>query len=681
MTKIEYDGLVTSIRHHMDLYYNLNEPEISDYEYDMLMQALKAAEKEHPEWVTPDSPSQVIGGVAKREAGEKVQLSTPLLSIQDVFTYEDVAEWIDKIHEMYPDCSFSVEQKIDGLTMSTSYSRIHLQDVGPNHETEPLRLYLATTRGDGEFGENVTANAMVISDVKKTIDVPCESIELRGEVYMTHASFFRYNEAMEEAGKKTAANPRNLAAGALRQLDPKITKERQLSFFIFNVQAATPKDFMRSHTKALDILSAAGVPVVYHKLCRTKEEVLNAIIEIGEMRASLPYDIDGAVVKLDDTTLRADFPAGSKYSAGHIAYKYPPEEKVVSIDQIEMTVGRTGRIGFVGHVSDAVTGKPVRLCGTDVSRVTLHNLDYIEERHVGIGGKYLLKKSGDIIPKLGKVVEEPDAIFRPDLVCPICGEPLLQEEETADIRCISPSCPAQLTRTIAYFCGRSAMNIIGLGETLIDALVAEGYLKDYADIYFLKNYRDELVKKGTIGKEKNTDKLLRNIEESKANSPVQLLTGLGIRNVGAATARTLLGRFHSIQELAEASEEQLSDIQDIGPTTAKCIRLFFEAKKTKELIEKLLSAGVNMTMHESEPSSGRLGGLTIVVTGSLKHYDRKKFEDLIVRNGGKASSSVSKKTSYLVAGENAGSKLTKAIEHGVPVVSEEEFLKMLSSDN
>ena len=681
MTKMEYDGLVANIRHHMDLYYNLNEPEISDYEYDMLMQALKAAEKEHPEWVRADSPSQVVGGAAKREAGEKVELNTPLLSIQDVFTYEEVAEWVDKIHEMYPECTFSVEQKIDGLTMSTSYSRIHAQGGSEAPDAEPLRLYLATTRGDGEYGENVTANALVIPDVRKTIDVPCESIELRGEVYMTHAAFFKYNEEMEELGKKTAANPRNLAAGALRQLDPRITKERQLSYFIFNVQASQPGSFMRSHTKALDILSAAGVPVVYHKLCATKEEVLKAIGEIGEMRASLPYDIDGAVVKLDDTALRADFPAGSKYSAGHIAYKYPPEEKIVSMDQIEMTVGRTGRIGFVGHVSDAVTGKPVRLCGTDVSRVTLHNLDYIQERHVGIGGKYLLKKSGDIIPKLGKVVAEPDCVYQPELVCPICGEPLLREEDTADIRCISPSCPAQLTRTIAYFCGRSAMNIIGLGETLIEALVSEGYLKDYGDIYYLKEHRDELIQKGTIGKEKNTDKLLRNIEESKANSPVQLLTGLGIRNVGTATARTLLGRYPSIHELAGAAEEQLSDIQDIGPTTAKCIRMFFEDKKTNEVLEKLLSAGVNMTMPASEASTGRLNGLTIVVTGTLKHYDRKQIEGIIVQNGGKATSSVSKKTSYLIAGENAGSKLTKANECGVPVISEEEFLHMLASES
>ena len=670
MTKNEYDGLVATIRYHMDLYYNLNAPVIDDYEYDQLMQNLKNAEREHPEWVRPDSPSQVIGGVSKREAGEKVELSTPLLSIEDVFTYDAVAEWVDKVHEMHPGCAFSVEQKIDGLTMSTSYSRL-------SSDENPLQLFLATTRGDGEIGEKVTENALVIDDVKRTLDIPCTSLELRGEVYMTHASFFRYNEMMEEAGKKPAANPRNLAAGALRQLNPAITRERGLSYFVFNIQASEPRSFMASHTKALDALAKAGVPVVFHKLCRTKEEVLAAITEIGEMRAGLPYDIDGAVVKLDDVALRADFPAGSKYSSGHIAYKYPPEERVVTMDEIEMTVGRTGRIGFVGHVSDAETGKPARLCGTDVSRVTLHNQDYIEQGHIGLGGQYWLRKSGDIIPKLGAVVREPAQVFQPVMVCPVCGETLIREEDTADIRCISPACPAQVSRTIAYFCGRSAMNIMGLGETLIDTLVKEGYLHDYADIYSLKKYRDELIEKGTVGKVKNTVKLLKNIEDSKMNSPVQLLTGLGIRNVGGATARTLMENYRSLDELSGAPEEALAEIQDIGPTTAQCIRAFFDNHETKSVMEKLRAAGVNMTMPETQRLSGKLNGMTIVVTGTLSRYDRRQIEELILANGGKASGSVSKKTSFVLAGENAGSKLTKAESLGIRVISEDEFEEMI----
>ncbi len=680
MTKKEYEGLVATIRYHMDRYYNEDEPEISDYEYDMLMQRLKTAERENPDWVREDSPTRIIGGVAKREAGEKVELDVPLLSIEDVFTYEDVAAWVTKVHELHPGCLFSVEQKIDGLTMAVSYSRHGTADdhTDGNGSRDPLRLYLATTRGNGAVGENVTANALMIRDVMKTIDVPCESIELRGEVYMTHKAFFDYNEAMEEAGKKTAANPRNLAAGALRQLDTNVTRERNLSYFVFNVQTAEPREFMRSHTASLDALQKAGVPVVYHKLCRTTEEVLAAITEIGEMRAGLPYDIDGAVVKLDDVSLRDDFPAGSKYSSGHIAYKYPPEEKIVRMDSIEMTVGRTGRIGFIGHVSDAETGKAVRLCGTDVSRVTLHNQDYIRQCRVGIGGKYWLKKSGDIIPKLGAVAEEPEKIFEPEMVCPVCGEPLLREEDTADIRCIDPACPAQLSRTIAYFCGRSAMDIMGLGETLIDSLVKEGYLKDYADIYRLKDCRDELIEKGLIGKEKNTDKLLANIEASKQNNPVQLLTGLGIRNVGNSTAKSLMEHYCSIPELANATEEDLSRIQDIGPATAVCIRAFFNSRETQEILRKLSDAGVNMKMPVVEKASEKLAGLTFVVTGTLKNYGRKEIEDAISANGGKATGSVSKKTDYLIAGENAGSKLDKAKTLGVPVISEEEFEIMIS---
>ena len=395
------------------------------------------------------------------------------------------------------------------------------------------------------------------------------------------------------------------------------------------------------------------------------------------MREGLPFDIDGAVVKLDDVALRDDFPAGSKYAAGHIAYKYPPEERVVVMDEIEVTVGRTGKLGFIGHVSDAETGKPARLCGTNVSRVTLHNQDYMSEKRVGIGGKYLLKKSGDIIPKLGECVAEPSEIFRAPEKCPICGEPLVREEDSADIRCVSPACPAQLSRTISYFCSRAAMDIMGLGETLIDALVSEGYLKDYADIYSLSEHRDELIEKGLIGKEKNTDKLLGNIEKSKSNDPVRLLTALGIRNVGQSTARELMAHFNTLEELAAAETNALSAIQDIGPTTAECIHDFFRNEENRTILRKLKEAGVNMTMTRSEPASDVLAGKTVVVTGTLARHGRKEMEELIVSHGGKASSSVSKKTSFVIAGENAGSKLDKALSLGVPILSEEEFENML----
>ena len=363
----EYSALIDTINYHMDKYYNQDTSEISDYEYDQLMIKLKAAEKEHPEWVTPDSPSQKIGGTAKREAGVKVTHDVPMLSIEDVFTKEDVTAWVEKVQTIHPDCAFSVETKIDGLSMTLRYEK---------DETGRLRLTLAETRGDGMIGEDVTANAMVIPDVKRYIDLPYDRLQLRGEVYMSHEDFEKYNELQEKAGRKIAANPRNLAAGSLRQLDPAITRERGLKMFVFNVQQG-PEEFVKSHCKSMDILNQKDVPVVFHRRCVNAEEVLKAIDEIAEMRSSLEYDIDGAVVKIDKISYRDDFPAGSKYTSGHIAYKYPPEERVVVMDDILVDVGRTGRLTFTGVFHDKETGKPARLCGTNVTRATLHNQDYI----------------------------------------------------------------------------------------------------------------------------------------------------------------------------------------------------------------------------------------------------------------------------------------------------------------
>ena len=668
MTGNEYKKLTALINYHMDRYYNQDEPEISDYEYDQLMLQLKAAEKEHPEWVTPESPTQKIGGTVKREAGVKVTHNVPMLSIEDVFKKEDVEAWVRKVHALHPDCLFSVETKIDGLSMTLRYEGVE--------GTNGMVLTMAETRGDGHIGEDVTANAKVIPDVLKTLDLPFEYLELRGEVYMSHEDFERFNNEQEEQGRKTAANPRNLAAGTLRQLDTAVTASRGLRMFVFNVQDG-PADFMSSHTGAMDKLAEKGVPVVYHELCCTADDVIAAIDRIGNMRADLPYDIDGAVVKLDNTAMRADFPEGSKYSAGHIAFKYPPEERPVVMEEIELSVGRTGKLGFVGHVLDAETGKPARLAGTNVSRVTLHNQDYINEMKVGIGGVYLLKKSGDIIPKLCGTVKEPAEIFKAPEFCPVCGDALVREEDTADIRCINPSCPAQLTRTISYFTSLNCMNIMGLGEALIDALIKDGSLKSYADIYHLKEHREELIDKGTIGKEKNTDKLLAAIEESKKNSPVRLLTALGIRNVGLSTSREIMRHYSSIEELMKASRDALTAIPDVGAATADCIASFFENEGNDAIIAELSSCGVNMVMEEEEGTSDKLAGLTIVITGTLPTLGRKEAQVLVVKNGGKAVGSVSKKTSYLLAGEAAGSKLTKAQDLGVPIISEEQFLAMI----
>ena len=388
-------------------------------------------------------------------------------------------------------------------------------------------------------------------------------------------------------------------------------------------------------------------------------------------------DTDGAVVKIDHIAFRQEFPAGSKYSSGHIAYKYPPEEKVIVMDDILVDVGRTGKLTFTGIFHDPETGKPARLCGTSVSRATLHNQDYITQMNVGIGGEYKLFKSGEIIPKLNGCVKAPEHVFEAPKVCPVCGEPLVREEDTADIRCVNPSCAAQLSRTVAYFTSLDCMNIMGLGETLIDALIKEGYIHNYADIYTLKEHRDELIEKGIIGKEKNTDKLLAAIEKSKQNTPDRLLTALGIRNVGKNTAKQIMNYYDNLMALADAGEEELQNIPDIGTTTAKCIYDFFHDEANIELIERLRQSGLNMQMPEKKEISDKLAGKTIVVTGSFDNYSRKDMEELIVSNGGKATGSVSKKTDYLVAGEAAGSKLDKANSLGVKVLTIDEFMEMI----
>ena len=666
--KKEYDELVKTIKHHMDLYYNQDEPEISDYEYDQLMQRLKQIEKENPDFVIPTSPSQIVGGVAKREAGVKITHNVPMLSIEDVFNKEDVTSWVNKVHALHPEATFSVEQKIDGLSLSLRYNK--------DDSDGKLHLTMAETRGDGLIGEDVTANALVIPDVLKVINLPYDYLELRGEVYMSHEDFDRFNASQEKLGKKTAANPRNLAAGTLRQLDPNITRSRGLKMFVFNIQDG-PKELRSSHCSGLDTLQKAGVKCVFHKKCKNADEIISAIDEIGNMRENLTFDLDGAVIKVDNTLWRDDFPAGSKYSSGHIAYKYPPEERIVVMDEILVDVGRTGKLTFTGSFHDRETGKPARLCGTSVSRATLHNQDYINDMQIGIGGEYKLFKSGEIIPKLNGCVKAPAKVYKSPEYCPVCGGHLAREEDTADIRCVNPTCPAQVTRTIAYFTSRDAMNIMGLGDTLVDSLVSEGYLKSYADIYHLKEYRDELIEKGLIGKEKNTDKLLGEIEKSKENDPVRLLTGLAIRNVGKSTAREIMKHFDNMMELTKVTVDGFLQIPDIGETTASDLYEFFHDEHNLAILNEMREMGLNMEAIKDESASDKLAGMTIVVTGTLPTLGRKDAEELIVKNGGKASGSVSKKTSFVLAGEAAGSKLKKAQELGIRVIDEAEFLSML----
>ena len=650
------------IEYHVERYYNQDDPEITDYEYDQKMNELKRLEREHPEYVTPDSPTQKVGGSAKREAGVLVEHNVPMLSLQDVFDRGEVENFVAEMKKQLDDPEFVVEYKIDGLSLSLRY--------------EYGELKLAETRGDGiQYGEDVTANAKVIRDVKKKLKDKPEYLEIRGEVYMTEADFEKVNEKQELLGKKLFANPRNCAAGTLRQLDTAVTKERGLSMFIFNIQDARGISF-ETHTEGYEYLKKQGIRVIEeYTVCKTADEVWAAIEKIGENRGKLPYDIDGAVVKINRFSDREKLGATSKVPRWAVAYKYPPEEKETKLLDIELSVGRTGRI------TPTAVFEPVRLCGTSVSRATLHNQDFIDELDIGIGDTIVVYKSGEIIPKVRRVIHEkrPAGVkkFVIPNVCPVCGAKTEREKDTADIKCTSPNCPAQLERHMINFVGRDAMDIKGFGATYIMELVRLGYLKDIADIYDLKQHREELIEQGIIGKEKNTDKLLDAIEKSKQNEAFQLLTGFGIPNVGKAAAKTILKHFGSIEALMQADMESLQQVADVGEVTALCIRNYFQDENNCKIIERLKEAGVNMEMAETGSEDGRFDGLTFVITGTLPTMDRKAAAALIEAHGGKVSGSVSKKTNYLLAGENAGSKLTKANDLGVSVISEAELQEML----
>lgn len=656
------EALRKEIEYHIDRYYNQDDPEITDYEYDQKMNELKRLEKEYPEYVTPDSPTQKVGGSAKREAGVLVEHNVPMLSLQDVFDRGEVENFVAEMKKQLDDPEFVVEYKIDGLSLSLRY--------------EYGELKLAETRGDGiQYGEDVTANAKVIRDVKKKLKDKPEYLEIRGEVYMTEADFEKVNEKQELLGKKLFANPRNCAAGTLRQLDTAVTKERGLSMFIFNIQDARGISF-ETHTEGYEYLKKQGIRVIEeYMVCKTADEVWAAIEKIGENRGKLPYDIDGAVVKINRFSDREKLGATSKVPRWAVAYKYPPEEKETKLLDIELSVGRTGRI------TPTAVFEPVRLCGTSVSRATLHNQDFIDELDIGIGDTIVVYKSGEIIPKVRRVIHEkrPAGVkkFVIPNVCPVCGAKTEREKDTADIKCTSPNCPAQLERHMINFVGRDAMDIKGFGATYIMELVRLGYLKDIADIYDLKQHREELIEQGIIGKEKNTDKLLDAIEKSKQNEAFQLLTGFGIPNVGKAAAKTILKHFGSIEALMQADMESLQQVADVGEVTALCIRNYFQDENNCKIIERLKEAGVNMEMAETGSEDGRFDGLTFVITGTLPTMDRKAAAALIEAHGGKVSGSVSKKTNYLLAGENAGSKLTKANDLGVSVISEAELQEML----
>jgi len=561
-----------------------------------------------------------------------------------------------------PHSKFVVEMKIDGLTVMLRYRE--------------GRLVEGITRGNGEEGESVYENLLEIDAVPKHIPTDLPYVEVRGEVYMSNETFEAITQRQQVSGGKIYKTARNLAAGTLRQLDPSIVRERNLDLFVFNLEIAEGKTFA-SHVETLQWLESLGFPVVPdYKLCSTAEEVWESIVDIGNKRGDLPFGIDGAVVKVDNLEDRRVLGSTSKVPRWAIAYKYPPEQKETVIEDIKVQVGRTGRLTPLAIL------KPVKLAGTTVSKATLHNQDYIDAKDIRIGDTVVIQKAGDIIPEVIRSVPEkrpPGAVrFTLPETCPICGSPTVRDENGADIRCSGDECYAQTIRGIVYFASKDAMDIEGLGPSSVESLVSEGYIKNIADIYQLHEYRDELIEKGIVGREKSVDNLLRAIEKSKDNDLDQLITGFGIKNVGKQTARVLASHFADLDEIRNVTYEQLVMLPEFGETVARSVLDFFSRDSVNTLIERLKQAGVNTRSKISETGrDDRLSGKTFVITGTLPTLKRDEATRLIQMHGGKVSGSVSKKTSFVVAGEEAGSKLTKAQELGVPIISEEELLEML----
>ena len=659
----EYLELVKTLNHFAELYYSKDEPEISDYEYDTMNNRLKEIEKEHPDWIVPESPSKRVGW--KAEKGVLVKHNVPMLSLQDVFEKEEVYEFVNSMIEEFGDeAEFLVETKIDGLSMALRY--------------EEGELKLAVTRGDGiTEGEDVTMNAKQIPDVVLKMKEPVPYIEIRGEVYMTRKAFESVNAKAEEEGKKTFANPRNCAAGTLRQIDTRITKERGLSLFIFNVQETKGVTF-NTHLEGYEYLKRNGVKVIENCYkCKTADEVWDAIQKIGDMRGELEYDIDGAVVKLNNLSERSKLGNTIKFPRWAVAYKYPPEVKETRLLDVEVNTGRTGR------VTPVAVFEPISLCGTMVSRATLHNQDFIDQLGLGIGDTILVYKSGEIIPKVKDVNKDKrPSDWQPYKMpenCPVCGHKLARDEGGVDLKCMNLMCPGTLVNRIVNFVSRDCMDIKGFGSEYIRKLTEEKYLKDIADVFELKDKRDALIEGKLLGLEKNTDKLLNAIETAKTETPAdKVLAGLGIPGVGKATAKELIRTFGSIDAIAEADKDALSAVQDIGEISAEGIYNFFRDEGNKELLTRLKDLGLNFAKAENEVQGSSLAGLTFCITGTLEGMSRSEAEALIESNGGKPVSSVSKKTSYLLMGADAGSKERKARELGVPIIGIDELKDLIA---
>lgn len=642
------------IEYNNRLYYDQDAPELEDFEYDALNRELKELEAQFPQLITPDSPTQHVGGTPSGKFA-KVTHAVKMESLQDAFSYEELRDFDRRVRGEGIEPRYVVEVKIDGLSVSLEY--------------ENGAFVRGSTRGDGVVGEDVTKNLATIKDIpKKLLNAP-EFLEVRGEVYMPHAAFEQLVEEQELNDKQPFKNPRNAAAGSLRQKDSKITAGRGLSIFVFNIQQIRGKE-LHSHQESLDYVKQLGFVVSprYHSFDNI-EDAIAEIEAIGQMRGTLPFDIDGAVIKVDDFAQRAMLGSTNKFPRWAVAFKYPPEEKETELQQIDITVGRTGVL------TPTAVFAPVQLAGTTVSRAILHNEDFIRQLDVRIGDRILVRKAGDIIPEVVAVTQHKDGSepYQMPQVCPSCGAPAVHLEGEAALRCVNPECPAQALRNIIHFASRNAMDIDGLGKAVAAQLVSKGYVHSAADLYDLTEEQLMTLEKF---KEKSARNLLNAIEASKGNNLDKLLFGLGIRNIGEKAAALIAEHFRSMQAVREAKEEQLSEIDGFGAVMAQSVVAFFAKEGTEDLIRRLADAGVNMEWH-GEEKTDKLAGKTIVVTGTLPALSRAEAEALITKNGGKASGSVSKKTAYVLAGEAAGSKLTKAQQLGVPVIDEETFLQMI----
>ena len=651
----EMKQLRETLNAHGYRYYVLDDPQISDYEYDHMLRRLEDLEREHPEEITPDSPTQRVGGPTLSEFAP-VEHPVPLESLQDVFNGGEVEEFLERVAGTFPDAEYSVEPKVDGLSVALEY--------------RDGVFVRGATRGDGRVGEDVTENLRTIRSIPMTLPEKLPRLIVRGEVYMARSVFEEINARRELEGKPLMANPRNAAAGSLRQLDPKVAAQRRLDIAVFNLQLAEGRTFA-SHTETLDYLKDQHFKVISGRRLRRLPEILEEIERLNDTRMERPFDMDGAVIKLNSLADREVLGSTAKCPKWAIAYKYPPEKKPAKVLDIVVQVGRTGVLTPKAVLS------PVRLAGTTVTNATLHNQDYITQKDIRIGDTVIVQKAGEIIPEVVEVVpgERPETAqpyFLPD-TCPVCGAPVTRDPDGAAVRCTGAECPAQLLRNLTHFASRNAMDIDGLGPAVMNQLIESGLVKTAADLYGLR--AEEIAQLDRMGA-KSAQNAVEAIAKSRENDLWRLLFALGIRQVGEKAAKVLAARFGSFDALANASEEELTAIDDVGPITARYLREWLESPQSQDLIARLKVAGVNMESR-TKPIDSRFAGQTFVLTGALTRFTRDEAAEMIEQRGGKAAGSVSKKTTCVVAGENAGSKLKKAQELQIPVLTEEEFLALL----